>query len=1270
MFGQRCPFWKRRNFVFWTLLVGLLCLAMMMGTPAPATGTGASNIPFVKIPLKPTGKNLTHLKFPDLSVTSISWKGAETKDVSEIRITATIKNVGQVASKATTVSGIFLREKGKTSKTSFRIGALKPGASWKLTWRVKRALGKNRAVFTVNDPVNKKNNTRELSIPYIPPLAKKFPVHLHPAPEILKKPKATPDLAVSAITFDKSGLKKTGSCRVKIEIRNVGTATSRARPVLVTLRQDKEPVMRKVFKVPPLKPKEHFVLWETFRPQPGENLFVATVRDPYNPANNTMKKYYKPSFVALKAVPGHLMIPGHRIKKKSGSTTSAKSTKEKVRGVPPKPIEISKAVATSKKSGNRRSATRQGEVFAILHPHAHEVVALGRPYKIQWGMPEQAEDTRLSLILHALDTPRPVPDLTLAENLDPSTRSFLWNVNPALPPGEYRLSVVAERGTALESESVSFRLNFVRFAINNRIVTPEAPSIGEEVMVTALIGNGGADAKNAFVGRITIEGPSYRLVKTEEIEPVEAWGGLRSLSTYFRPPLPGRYHVTFDLDVTHQYPHSTDAIHPEDKVLTFDVSPLPDLLLWINKVSNGVLNEEKTFSIVVKNVGTARSEETSVLFRLTGEQERSFPVRALNPGERVTFSVTKSWEQRSGVKTYWAKVDPYNRIKESNETNNEIGDVLRIYTDRASLPAQGEEAPPRLEVEGVYGLEDDVTAGKPYDVTVRLKNVSPDRRILSPTRIRIEGPRVLRRITPPNEFAVSNLWPGEAHDITFRVQWDTPGPARFKVKQRVRYEHGYTFHKELFAKTLTVRENPENHQNVANVMMKRKPLPVLGQGKSLTLLTPNRETFWVKGEGVQIAWTGEAAPSYTVTLFPDRHPDRPVTLGTEVTQNTLRYEVSQDLAAGFYRVKVQGADGGGMSEAFEIRGNEKPDLRIKAASITSGLSGDSANPYRIHIQAIIENTGGLEKKPFLVKFSVNGPGHNKEIETGPLMGQRTCFVEAVLDVKTVGPHAIKVTVDSLNTVDESDETNNTFQNMNYRCRGFPDLALRCRQKGNTMFFYIKNIGDAPSHDTQVVYYFHTTAFPLSVKSIPAGSVVVKTMPLYWNATARVGWPFSAGINVSTVNKLPELRYDNNFCKGTFVQPYDTKSDDAYYRYWKTWFTIEDKTRPLQFTDVIDNNGNTTHASFVFYIRNRTKQFITPPVRAVLKINQRGTHITRVYQIPELFPEDDSGHQDFYHIVYHSPLSTSDGDIVYTLTLIKGNESLQVSQGVVKPGIIN
>ena len=68
---------------------------------------------------------------------------------------------------------------------------------------------------------------------------------------------------------------------------------------------------------------------------------------------------------------------------------------------------------------------------------------------------------------------------------------------------------------------------------------------------------------------------------------------------------------------------------------------------------------------------------------------------------------------------------------------------------------------------------------------------------------------------------------------------------------------------------------------------------------------------------------GKRLPLF-VTLFPVRHPEQAITLVTEVTQNTLYYEVAQDLAAGLCRVKVQGADGVGMSAAFEIRGNVKP----------------------------------------------------------------------------------------------------------------------------------------------------------------------------------------------------------------------------------------------------------------------------------------------------------------------------------------------------------
>jgi len=136
--------------------------------------------------------------------------------------------------------------------------------------------------------------------------------------------------------------------------------------------------------------------------------------------------------------------------------------------------------------------------------------------------------------------------------------------------------------------------------------------------------------------------------------------------------------------------------------------------------------------------------------------------------------------------------------------------------------------------------------------------------------------------------------------------------------------------------------------------------------------------------------------------------------------------------------------------------------------------------------------------------------------------------------------------------------------------------------------------------------------------------------------------------------------------GTIVQPYDAR-DDQYFRDWKTWFDVEDRTPRKYWPGGTGINGQQTHTPFDFLITNRSVHFITPPVQAVLEIAQRETRITRVFHVPELVPLSPSlgGRRDTYRIHYEAPLDIADGNVSYTLTLKRGDEKLLGSRGTIE-----
>jgi len=272
-----------------------------------------------------------------------------------------------------------------------------------------------------------------------------------------------------------------------------------------------------------------------------------------------------------------------------------------------------------------------------------------------------------------------------------------------------------------------------------------------------------------------------------------------------------------------------------------------------------------------------------------------------------------------------------------------------------------------------------------------------------------------------------------------------------------------------------------------------------------------------------------------------------------------------------------------------------------------------------------------------------------------------------MDVKTVGPHSVSIEVDPENVIDESNEHNNSFTNPHYLCRGIPDLALICHQVGNMMNFHIKNVGDGPSPETQVVFrQGRSINTPIYVGKILPHQLVVKRLQLDWHVV-QIGEGFSACVNPDRM--FPELKDDNNSCEGTITQPYTTTTQ--YLRDWQRWLEVYDKTSHFTFEGSVNSrqqSNSSPHVRFEFLLYNHHFSSITPPVQALLEINQGGNQLTQVYQVPELFPTNASGHVDTYHIQYDAPLSIRDGKIYYKLILTNGNEILQGAQGMVEEAI--
>ena len=582
---------------------------------------------------------------------------------------------------------------------------------------------------------------------------------------------------------------------------------------------------------------------------------------------------------------------------------------------------------------------------------------------------------------------------------------------------------------------------------------------------------------------------------------------------------------------------------------------------------------------------------------------------------------------------------------------------------------------------------DHVVAGKHVTCTLSFQNQTTNRSILPPTSVAIRPIYFFK--SGHNQFDIPELYPGETFNLILDGEFKNAGNVTFQAIVPGYQNERFSPHsaKIVYERAFVVAENTEILSGFVETLTSRNPL--LPSGKTMntiTVLSSGINKIWSVGRTYQIAWTGDATGPFTVTLIPKDHPDASIQIDNNVPGRSLDWTVGSDFPDGLYCVKVQSADGWGLSDCFSITGDTKPNLTFKDVSLTNKLSGDPQNPYIIEAHVIIENKGGYETKPFNVRLQATQRGIpmvQGGILLGPMLDKRTITGRIPIKVPRGETYAIRLSVNSFGKVVESNFKDNTFDNRRYRVKPYPDLRIAGRQEGQRLHFTVKNTGAGISGATVIKLKFKVSTFtlppifsgwhregeylvapPIPVKSVGGGRMIEVEAPPY-------PFPIHGHVQyIATINNnraFRELCEDNNFVAGalsdTSHSPY---SDD----WWKTAFGVENHVQ----------NGITIMGSspsptlripiyFAFVIWNKGNLLVTPqtdpPLQAVLYLQQVPTDKTFTYNIPPLFFVSKSSRRDEFRIERSVPFLVSRGDVSYTLFLKKGHEMVSLASGRVR-----
>lgn len=236
-------------------------------------------------------------------------------------------------------------------------------------------------------------------------------------------------------------------------------------------------------------------------------------------------------------------------------------------------------------------------------------------------------------------------------------------------------------------------------------VTPAKidPVTGETITVAVVLKNQGLDsAENFFVQLYSnpIPEPPELFQEGEEGEFISSLGAGESITRTINMnwKSPGIKKIWAQVDSYDNIDESNELNNVNGPVeVSVTGEPLyPDLIVESVTPSktDPVTNETINVSVVVKNQGNDAAEGFYIELydNPSPEPPEAYQdgdwyktVNSLAPGESTTWTISTKW-LKPGNHKFWAQVDSYQQVEETNESNNILGPVTLTVTGVATMP--------------------------------------------------------------------------------------------------------------------------------------------------------------------------------------------------------------------------------------------------------------------------------------------------------------------------------------------------------------------------------------------------------------------------------------------------------------------------------------------------------------------------------------------------------------------------------------------------------
>jgi len=540
-------------------------------------------------------------------------------------------------------------------------------------------------------------------------------------------------------------------------------------------------------------------------------------------------------------------------------------------------------------------------------------------------------------------------------------------------------AVVTESDETNNEKIITFSPSLADLIVQNITWSPTNPSIGDNVTFTMTIKNqgGGGSAESGVDLLIDDVNADYKALGQ-----IEA-GGTAEVTFTWRVKA-GTHQIKAIVDLQKDVPESEESNN--EKTITFVPLP-PDLIVeqiaW--SPSEPIIGDTVTFTVTVKNQGEGRSNYAHIAYYIDNIQITSDRVNPISTN--ATDNQTFTWAAIAGEHVIKAFVDYTEVVAESDETNNE-----KVIT----LVPVG----PDLIIESIDWSRNDPSAGETVTFTVTVKNDGGSQADASLVYIYIDNS--LRGYQD-----IPDMDPGTRVIRTF--DWKvTLGSHAIKAVADD-------------SNLVTESNETNNETSIAYPMpdlnfeaMTWSPInPSIGDKVILTAYLKNKGSRRAGGFQIYFYVDDEAV----------NYQDIPQLDAGERVTSIFEW----DATAGPHTLTVFADGANVVSEGVESNNEETvafsipaPDLIIESITWPSGEPSASDN---VVFTVTVRNQGDAKARYASVNYYVDGQ-YLASGQINSLEPDENTEESFSTWISQVGPHTIKVVIDEVNQVLESNEANN------------------------------------------------------------------------------------------------------------------------------------------------------------------------------------------------------------------------------------------------------